>query len=62
MMAHGIGLPAMPFKALTTAARLPCAPPLPTRDRAMHSELVISMSTTMVTITGPDERGTQQGQ
>ena len=52
-----MGLPSMPFMALTTAVRLPCAPPLPMRDRAMHSELVINRSTTMVTMTGPEERG-----
>ena len=55
-MAQGMGLVTTPFKALRTASSAPPLAPS-SRDSAMHSELVMTMSTTISTITGPTLRG-----
>jgi len=60
MMAHGIGLVSTPLSALRAASNT-AVRPLPSasssRDSAMHSELVITMSTTIVRITVPAADG-----
>jgi len=50
-----MGLAAMPLRALLAASSAPdTPPPAPSsRDSAMHSELVTTMSTMIITITGP---------
>ena len=50
-MAQGMGLAAMPLSALRSAT--PAPPGMPRRDSAMHSEVVTSMSSAMLNITGP---------
>ncbi|MNI84428.1 hypothetical protein D3C73_1413340 [compost metagenome] len=50
-IAQGMGLAAMPLSALRSAT--PAPPGWPSRDSAMHREVVTSMSTAMLTITGP---------
>lgn len=52
-MDQGMGLVAMPLKALLSATPTPWVPAPSRRDNAMHSELVMTMSTTMVTMAGP---------
>jgi len=48
-----MGLVAMPRKALRSATAMPCVPAPSSRESAMHSEVVMTMSTTMVTMAGP---------
>ena len=48
-----MGLNSMPLSALRAATAMPCVSALSRRDSAMHSEVVITMSTVMVTIIGP---------
>ena len=50
---HGIGLSAIPFRALRAASAAPCSSAPSSRDSAMHSELVTIRSTSMVRIAGP---------
>ena len=52
-MDQGMGLVAMPRKALRSATAMPCVPAPSSRESAMHSEVVMTMSTTMVTMAGP---------
>ena len=52
-IAHGMGLRTTPAKALRAATAAPCSPAASMRESATHSEVVITMSTTMVTMAGP---------
>ncbi len=52
-MDQGMGLCSMPWSALFAAWAKPCSSAPSSRDSAMHSEVVITMSTTMVTMMGP---------
>ncbi len=56
-MAHGMGLRTTPASALRAATAAPCSPAASMRDRATHSDVVITMSTTMVTMAGPAASG-----
>ncbi len=52
-MDQGMGLVAMPLNALRSATATPCAPAPSRRERAMHSELVMTMSMVSTRMTGP---------
>jgi hypothetical protein len=53
LMAQGIGLVSTPFSALLAALLAPCSSAPSKRDKAMHNEVVMTMSTTIVTMAGP---------
>ena len=50
---QGMGLVSMPRSAFFTAADMPCWPALSSRESAMHSDVVSTMSIMMVTMAGP---------
>ena len=52
-MAQGMGFLAIPIKAFLAAVPMPCWPAPSSLERAMHSEVVMTMSMTMVTMAGP---------
>ena len=56
-IAQGIGLRTTPARALRAATAAPCSPAASSRDRAMHKEVVNTMSTRMVTMAGPAAAG-----
>ena len=54
---QGMGLANTPLSAFLPACATEAPPCAPRRDRAMHSEDVMTMSTKMVTMAGPAARG-----
>ena len=56
-MAQGMGLSATPRSALRAAAVAPACPAPSSRDRAIHSELVTTRSTSKEAIAGPAAAG-----
>ena len=52
-IAQGMGLATTPLSAFLTALLAPCSSAPSRRDSAMHNEVVMTMSTTIVTIIGP---------
>ena len=51
-MAQGMGLVSMPRRAFFSATAMPCLSAPSRRESAMHSEVVITMSTSMPTMMG----------
>jgi len=56
-MAQGKGFLSTPSRALRAATAAPCSSAASISDRARHSEVVITMSTVMVTMAGPAAAG-----
>jgi len=56
-MAQGKGLRTTLAKALRAATAAPCSPAASSRDKAMHKDVVNTMSTAMVTMAGPAAAG-----
>ena len=52
-MAQGMGLRTTPARALRAATAIPCSSAASNWDSATHSDVVITMSTTMLTMAGP---------